>query len=98
MKEMLTSALLAQTQQDSLATMDQDEALPVPTYSETKDPVKPVESVAKMEGLLEVVEKMSSGNCCCQTNKPLMTCHLSPPKFDRLFFSSSASIVGSTTD
>ena len=47
LKETLTSALLAQTQQDSLATMDQDEALPVPTYSETKYPVLPVDSVAK---------------------------------------------------
>jgi hypothetical protein len=28
MKEILTSAVLAQTQQDSLATIDQDEALP----------------------------------------------------------------------
>ena len=53
MKEILTSALLAQTQQDSLATMDQDEALPAPTYSETKDPVNPVESVAKIEEPLE---------------------------------------------
>jgi hypothetical protein len=53
LKETLTSALLAQTQQDSLATMDQDEALPAPTYSDTKDPVKPVESVAKIEESLE---------------------------------------------
>jgi hypothetical protein len=40
----------------------------------------------KWKRFLEVVEKMSSASCCCKTNKPLMTCQLSPPKFDRLFF------------
>ena len=39
LKESLTSAFLAQSQPDSLATLEQDEPLPAPSYSDTKDAV-----------------------------------------------------------